>query len=162
MTTYADWVQAGRDDGRELVRVHAEGPRATVTLDDAGHLNALSPGVMLQLQDALTRLTDDPALRTIVLTGADPAFCAGGDLEMIAGGSRAIRDATDDADTSDAWRWIRHRFGAIVRTITRADQLVVAAVNGPAAGVGLAFALSCDVLLCSEPAPQTASGSGSA
>jgi 2-(1,2-epoxy-1,2-dihydrophenyl)acetyl-CoA isomerase len=107
---------------------------------------------MLQLQDALTRLTDDPALRTIVLTGADPAFCAGGDLEMIAGGSRAIRDATDDADTSDAWRWIRHRFGAIVRTITRADQLVVAAVNGPAAGVGLAFALSCDVLLCSERA----------
>ncbi len=84
MTTYADWVRAGREDGRELVRVEVAGARATVTLDQPGRLNALSPGLMLQLQDALTVVTDDPAVRAVVLTGTDPAFSAGGDLEMIA------------------------------------------------------------------------------
>jgi 2-(1,2-epoxy-1,2-dihydrophenyl)acetyl-CoA isomerase len=53
---------------------------------------------------------------------------------------------------TDIWRWIRNQFGGIARLITRTDKAFIAAVNGPAAGVGLAFALACDVLILSEQA----------
>ena len=152
MSTYADFVSDGRANPARLVDVHADGARATVTMNDPSRLNALSTAMMVQLNDALTTLSADPAIRSIVLTGTDPAFSAGGDLAMIADGSRAIRDAEAPADTSDAWRWIRHQFGGVVRTIASADAMVIAAVNGPAAGVGLAFALACDLLVASERA----------
>lgn len=71
---------------------------------------------------------------------------------MIEAGTRAIRDAGQHADTSDAWRWIRREFGGVVRTITRSEKLFVAALNGSAAGVGLAFALACDLVVASERA----------
>jgi 2-(1,2-epoxy-1,2-dihydrophenyl)acetyl-CoA isomerase len=152
VTTYADLIAAGRADERELVRVSRDGARATVTLCEPERLNPLSAGLTLQLQAALDGLVADADVRTIVVTGEDPAFCAGGDLEMISSGSRAVRDAADPSDTTEPWRWIRRQFGGIVRTIVGAEQAFVAAVNGPAAGVGLAFALACDVLVASERA----------
>jgi 2-(1,2-epoxy-1,2-dihydrophenyl)acetyl-CoA isomerase len=81
-----------------------------------------------------------------------PAFSAGGDLELIETGSNAIREATEPADTTDAWRWIRRQFGGVVRTIASTDKAFIAAINGPAAGVGLAFALACDIIIASERA----------
>ena len=54
--------------------------------------------------------------------------------------------------TTDIWRWIRREFGGIARLIARSDMTFVAAVNGPAAGVGLAWALACDIAVASERA----------
>jgi len=71
---------------------------------------------------------------------------------MMAAGNRAIRDAGNPSDTADAWRWIRRQFGGVARIITSTDKLFVAALNGPAAGVGLAWALACDIVLASERA----------
>lgn len=150
MNTYPELVQQGRDHDAQLVRVEITGSRATVTLSDPKRLNALSTGLMVQLQDVLSEIAADTALRSVILTGSDPAFSAGGDLTMIADGSRGIRDADDPSDTSDAWRWIRHQFGGIVRTIVGSDKMFLAAINGPAAGVGLAFALACDVVISSD------------
>ncbi len=147
---YPDLVEQGRGREEELVRVEVEGTRATVTLDDPNRLNSLGTALMVQLVDALRDLAAEPAIRCVVLTGTDPAFSAGGDLEMIADGSRAIRDDDKDADTSDSWRWIRHQFGGVVRAIVGSEKFFIAAINGPAAGVGLAFALACDVLIMSE------------
>jgi hypothetical protein len=103
-------------------------------MNEPERLNPLSVGLNLQLQEHLSELAGDPALRAIVLTGADPAFSTGGDLEMMAAGNRAIRDAGAPADTTDAWRWIRRQFGGVARIITSSDKLFVAALNGPAAG----------------------------
>lgn len=153
MTSYPEFVAAGRADERTLVHVERQSAaHAVVTLDDPGSLNALTPGLMIQLQQVLADLTGDPAIQTVVLTGRDPGFSAGGDLRMIADASRAIRDEAQATDTSDAWRWIRHRFGGVVRAIAGSDTAFIAAVNGPAAGVGLAFALACDVVIASERA----------
>lgn len=152
MSTYTDWIGAGRSETNELVRAERDGPIATVALADPDRLNCLSPALMVQLRTALDELDSDPAVQAVVITGEGRAFSAGGDLDMIAAGTRAIRDANNETDTSDAWRWIRREFGGVVRTIVRSEKLFVAALNGPAAGVGLAFALACDLLIASDRA----------
>jgi 2-(1,2-epoxy-1,2-dihydrophenyl)acetyl-CoA isomerase len=133
------------------VAVQRDGAHAVVTLDDPDKLNPLSPALTVQLHDELTALARDPQVRAIVLTGRDPAFSAGGDLRMMVDVARPMLAESPEGAT-DIWRWIRHQFGGIARLITRTDKAFIAAVNGPAAGVGLAFALACDVLLLSERA----------
>src|SRR6185437_1030532 len=137
------------EDAPTRVEVRREEDRAVVTLTDPERLNALSAPLVRQLRRALERLVQDPALRTIVLTGADPGFCAGGDLRMM---EMAIGHLADGPGTTDTWRWIRNEFGAIARLIGRSDTTFIAALNGPAAGVGLAWALSCDIAVASERA----------
>jgi 2-(1,2-epoxy-1,2-dihydrophenyl)acetyl-CoA isomerase len=149
-STYMETVEEARPRGEELVLVERDGAHAVVTLNDPEKLNPLSAPLTVRLRETLTELAADEALRAIVLTGTDPAFSAGGDLRlmhdtahpMLAGGGGA----------PEIWRWIRMEFGAIARLLTRTDKAFVAAVNGPAAGVGLAFALACDLILVSERA----------
>jgi 2-(1,2-epoxy-1,2-dihydrophenyl)acetyl-CoA isomerase len=149
--TYEELMANGAAETRILVQVDRRAERAVVTMDDPGKRNVLSAGLMHQLQAALTELTNDPSLRTIVLTGADPAFSAGGDLRMMQEGVASLTGDGGEGSTL-MWRWIRRQFGGVVRLIAGADQTVIAAVNGSAAGVGLAFALACDVILASERA----------
>lgn len=136
---------------RTLVRVQRHGPRALVVLDDPQSLNPLSAPLTLQLHDALSALAADPAVRAVVLTGADPAFSAGGDLRLMRDVAHRMVDDSPGGAT-EAWRWIRYQFGGIARLITHTDKAFIAAVNGPAAGVGLAFALACDLILVSDRA----------
>ena len=60
--------------------------------------------------------------------------------------------ARSSEGSTDIWRWIRYEFGAIARLIARSDTAFIAAINGPAAGVGLAWALTCDLAIASEQA----------
>jgi 2-(1,2-epoxy-1,2-dihydrophenyl)acetyl-CoA isomerase len=153
MTEYADLIAEGLADERELVLVdRRRADRAVVTLSEPERLNPLSSGLVLQLQRELVGLCADPAVRAVVITGEGEAFSAGGDLEMIANGTRDIRDRDRPTDTTDSWRWIRRQFGGVVRAIANSDKTFIAAVNGPAAGVSLAFVLACDVILASERA----------
>lgn len=154
MTTlsHQDLVADGLAVDAELVHVDRRRERAVVTLDDPGRLNALSAAVTLQLKARLTELTADPELRAIVLTGADPGFSAGGDLAMMDSAVDRLANHSDPDGTTAIWRWIRYEFGGIVRLIARTDKAFIAAINGPAAGVGLAFALTCDLALASDRA----------
>jgi 2-(1,2-epoxy-1,2-dihydrophenyl)acetyl-CoA isomerase len=148
--TYEALIAEARSDTRELVTVERDGDRAVVRMSDPGNLNALSAPLTLQLQDALAPLVADRALRSIVLTGRDPAFSAGGDLELMRSAHANIDQGRQG--TTMAWRWIRWQFGGVVRTIAKSDKVFVAAVNGAAAGVGMAFALASDIVLASEQA----------
>ena len=148
---YDDFVNAARAQQRALVAVERAETHAVVRLDDPRSLNALSAPLTLQLHDVLRELVADPALRTIVLTGTDPAFSAGGDLRLMESYAHPVAEAADEG-TPALWRWIRGEFGGIARLITRTDKTFVAAVNGAAAGVGLAFALASDVILVSDRA----------
>src|SRR6266540_1104581 len=125
MSLYRELRESGAEDTRTLVDVERTGERAIVTMNEPERLNPLSVGLNLQLQERLSELAADPKLRAIVLTGADPAFSTGGDLEMMAAGNRAIRDAGNPSDTADAWRWIRRQFGGVARIITSTDKLFV-------------------------------------
>ena len=128
MNLYQDMLSQGAGDGRRLVRVERDGTRAVITLCDPERLNPLSAGLTVQLQARLTDLAADPSLRAVVITGQDPAFCAGGDLEMIQSGATAIQAAADPSDTTDAWRWIRRQFGGVVRTMTTTDKIFIGIV----------------------------------
>lgn len=148
-----DRLVADGDDAQAPRRVHVDhrGDRAVVTLDESDRLNALSAPLVRQLRRALGDLAADTAVRTVVLTGADPGFSAGGDLQMM----RAVTEQRADPPpegVADVWRWIRREFGGIARLITSSDTIFLAALNGAAAGVGLAWALSCDLTIASERA----------
>jgi 2-(1,2-epoxy-1,2-dihydrophenyl)acetyl-CoA isomerase len=149
MTFYDDLLTAGQEHSDRVVVIDRGPDRAVVTLNDPGRLNALSAALTQQLKAALQDLLADRAIRAIVLTGTDPGFSAGGDLRMMDQAPDALASAEG---TTDIWRWIRYEFGAIARLIARSDTAFIAALNGPAAGVGLAWALTCDLVIASERA----------
>ena len=149
-TIYEQLVAEGTAPGAPfLVHTERRGDRAVVTLDDPERLNPLSAALVLQLKRALAELAAEPEIRTVVLTGAGRGFSTGGDLRMMAKAEDHLGDAPG---STDIWRWIRNEFGGVVRLIARTDKAFVAALNGPAAGVGLAWALTCDVAIASEDA----------
>jgi 2-(1,2-epoxy-1,2-dihydrophenyl)acetyl-CoA isomerase len=149
-TMYRDFVAEGDADGTPpRLRVDREDDRALITLSDPKRLNVLSAPLVRQLRVALELHARDPEVRSIVLTGEDPAFSTGGDLRMM---DDAIAHLSDPPGTTDIWRWIRDEFGAIARLIAHSDTTFIAAINGAAAGVGLAWALTCDIAIASERA----------
>ena len=150
VATYPDIVRLADGADESLVLVERDGPSATVTLNDPEKLNPLSVALTVTLRRRLEDLVRDESVRSIVLTGTDPAFSAGGDLRLMRDGARPVLEAGEGAP--ELWRWIRMEFGGIARLVTRTDKTFIAAVNGPAAGVGLAFALACDLILVSERA----------
>jgi 2-(1,2-epoxy-1,2-dihydrophenyl)acetyl-CoA isomerase len=149
MGIYADLVGEGGDATARFVEVTRREHSAVVVLNEPERLNVLSAPLVVQAKAALTELAADPTIRTIVLTGAGRGFSAGGDLRMMV---QAEARLGDPEGTTDIWRWIRYEFGGVARLIARSDTTFVAAINGPAAGVGLAWALTCDVILASEDA----------
>ena len=149
--TYVEVVEQARASEERRVLVEREGARAIVTLHDPERLNALSAELTVQLRLTLEELARDPGVRVVVLTGTDPGFSAGGDLRLMRDAARPMLEEGEGGAT-EIWRWIRNEFGAVAKLITRTDKAFIAAVNGPAAGVGLAFALACDVLIASERA----------
>ena len=149
--TYESLVTDARDSAQRLVRVERDGSRAVVRMHEPDRLNVLSAVLTVQLHDELRELVADFDVRTIVLTGSDPAFSAGGDLRLMTDFAHPMADDGEEG-AADLWRWIRGQFGGVARVIANSDKPFIAAVNGPAAGVGLAFALSCDLLLLSDRA----------
>ncbi|MBZ2189927.1 enoyl-CoA hydratase/isomerase family protein [Alcanivorax sp. JB21] len=148
--TYADLIRECEADTHRYVEVSSDGRVATVTLNNPERLNSLTPVLCYQLQQALRPLMDAPDVRVIILTGADPAFCAGGDLDFILMAEESLRRGDEGAVT--VWRWIRRQFGGVARLLAQSDKYVISALNGPAAGVGLSFAFASDYLLASERA----------
>src|SRR6201997_2047868 len=137
---YAGMVADGDNrDAPRRVRVEHRGDRAVVTLDEPDRLNALSAPLVRQLRCAIEALVADSGIRSVVLTGRDPGFSAGGDLQMM---RTATENLGNPQGVADVWRWIRREFGGIARLIAGSDTIFVAAINGPAAGVGLGWALT--------------------
>ena len=140
--SYEQLVEEARLAKTLMVRVEEADGIAVVTMSDPSNRNALGAALTLQLRDTLERLAADAAVRAIVLTGDGGAFSAGGDLRAMVEKVEPIVDESDEGAVA-MWRWIRRHFGSIVRTIVGTDKPFIAAVGGPAAGVGLAFAMAC-------------------
>ena len=122
------------------VRVHKSDGIATVTLDRPDKLNALSEEMYHGIADRFAELDADDEVRAIVLTGAGRAFCAGGDV-----GSMGGYDVVTGRKRSQ-----KHR--RTVVNVYNTEKPVIAAVRGPAAGIGFSLALACDLIVASESA----------
>src|SRR5262245_65534322 len=109
---YRAIVESGDEaDAPERVHVDHRGDRAVVTLDESDRLNVLSAPLVRQLRRALVALDADPDVRTVVLTGADPGFSAGGDLKMM---KVAIVSISKPEGVDDVWRWYRRELVGVV------------------------------------------------
>jgi len=117
-----------------------------VTLNRPDRLNAINWDLAVDLVKLFRDLRHRDEVRVIVLTGAGRAFCSGGDAEWISGGSeeRGLPGLSDLPLERYQRKTPAGPIGEFTRMIVEVDKPVIAAVNGPAMGAGLAFALACD------------------
>lgn len=123
------------------------GSVAVITLNRPVSLNALTPQMHRELRAALDRADANPAVRALVLTGAGRGFCAGADLNAVAGG-----DAANDLGRMDPGDSIEQNFNPTTRRLQALRMPCIAAVNGVAAGAGVSLALACDVTIAAPGA----------
>lgn len=128
----------------ETVRLEVEDGVATVTLNRAEVLNAVNARMAEELGAALERVAGDRAIRAVLLTGAGRGFCAGADLAD-PGDQVKVEDPNSIRD------WLA-RLNDLLLQIMEMHVPWVAAVNGPAAGMGVHLALACDLVLMAEGA----------
>jgi len=117
----------------------------TITLDRPDRLNAWTPTMASELIEAFDRADADDDVRAIVVTGAGRAYCAGADL---AGGGETFdwreRQSGDEVP--------RDNGGQVTLRIFDSTKPVIAAINGPAVGVGITMTLPMDIRLAAEDA----------
>jgi enoyl-CoA hydratase len=119
-----------------------------LTLDRPERLNAMSRELVDDLHEALAAVNDDRECRVVILTGAGRGFCAGLDLKET--GDIAAQVA--DGGGPPAGLRAQQQIATLVPQLRGLTKPVIAAVNGPATGGGLALALACDVRVAAESA----------
>lgn len=132
----------------------------TITLNRPEKLNAFTGVMMTEMIDAFDRADKDDEIRAIIVTGAGRAFCAGADLSAGADTfapsreDRPERKSAIRADGSIDWssEVTRDGGGRLTLRIFECLKPVIAAVNGPAVGVGVTMQLAMDVRIASDNA----------
>ena len=126
------------------IAYEVEGGIATLTLDRPERLNAFTQTMLEEMLDAIDRIDEDDAVRAVVVTGRGRGFCAGADL---GGGSGGF-------DRREAQSIDEHRDGGGLLTLRLYDSKkpFIAAINGPAVGVGITMTLAMDIRLASTEA----------
>lgn len=122
------------------IQVTKQGGVATVLLNRPDKLNALSAEMYDALADRFAALNGDEQVRAVILTGAGRAFCAGGDVGSMGG-----------YDMVAGRRRSRGHHRAVIN-LHQLEKPVIAAVRGPAAGIGASLALASDLIVASETA----------
>jgi 2-(1,2-epoxy-1,2-dihydrophenyl)acetyl-CoA isomerase len=135
------------DPSYTAVSLRREGGAAIIELNRPETLNAWNRELGLDLLAAVREVADDDAVRAVVIRGAGRAFSSGADLKDMASGRD--RDADGNVDVKST---LTDRYHPIIAGIRRMPKPVLAAVHGPAVGIGCSLALSCDLILASQSA----------
>ena len=129
----------------EHIAYDVDGPIATITLDRPDRLNAFTEQMRRELIDAFDRVDADDDVRAVVVTGRGRAFCAGADLA--AGGDTFVYqgESFDMSQHADGG-------GTVSLRIFECQKPVIAAINGPAVGVGITMTLPMDIRVAADSA----------
>jgi len=122
------------------VLYETEGAIATITLNRPAALNSFDREMRADLAAATAQARDDARIRAVILTGAGRAFSAGADLK--AGFKTG----------AEVERIVNEEYGPSLIDITEMEKPVISAINGFAAGIGLSYALACDLSVMGENA----------
>ena len=120
---------------------------ATITLNRPEKLNAFTGTMMRELHEAFDLVDTNDEVRAVIVTGAGRAFCAGADLSA---GANTFNDGEMSSDSGASVR--RDGGGTVTLRIFACNKPVIAAINGPAVGVGATMNLPMDIRLSSTPA----------
>jgi enoyl-CoA hydratase/carnithine racemase len=140
----ADDVSTSSEHRHPVLVIQRSGGAVRLTLNRPERLNAVTPDLLQSLADEIDTASADDGCRVIVLTGAGRGFCSGADLVESESSARSTGDL--EAMQVEAMRHATR----IARAIAWAPKPVIARLNGPAAGIGAAIALSCDLILAAE------------
>jgi enoyl-CoA hydratase/carnithine racemase len=121
----------------------SQGRTMVLTLSNPDHRNALAPEMYAAGIEALGVAESSPEVRSVVLTGEGPIFCAGGNLQRLQG-NRQLPPEVQAESIEGLHSWIE-----AIRTFPKP---VIAAVEGAAAGAGFSLALACDLIVAAEDA----------
>jgi len=123
-----------------LLRTDTDGV-ATLTLNRPSARNALSTGLMAALQTEIDAIAQDISVRVVVIAANGPAFCAGHDLREVRG-----------TPTREAYEALFARCSALMLSITRLPQPVIARVHATATAAGSQLVATCDLAVAAETA----------
>jgi 2-(1,2-epoxy-1,2-dihydrophenyl)acetyl-CoA isomerase len=125
----------------ETIIYEKESGLASIILNRPQSLNAFVPQMNQEVLDALKDGERDSDVRCVMITGAGRAFCAGQDLKGRTPEQKGSLGAS-----------LREKYNPMIRQIRQMETIVIAAVNGVAAGAGCNLALACDLRVASEEA----------
>jgi len=132
-----------KDVELETLKVTKKNSVATVCMNRPESYNALNDRMAEDLLAAMLDVQNDSAVRAVVLTGAPPAFCAGGDVKAF---------VSKGDDVSGFIDRMVIPFHAFISHMVRMPKPIIGAVNGTAAGGGLSIAMACDMVVMHEDA----------
>ncbi|MFQ5456835.1 MAG: enoyl-CoA hydratase [Myxococcota bacterium] len=131
---------------------------ATITLNRPDRLNAWTVRMEAEYRHAMAAAERDPDARVILVTGAGRGFCAGADMDLLTGISQGGRQEADGGKddlpkaSPGARSDVREDFRMLYTYPPAIEKPIIAAVNGPAAGLGFVHTLYCDIRFASERA----------
>lgn len=146
----------------EQILYDVSGHVATITLNRPERLNAWTGTMARELREAMHRAAEDDAVRVIVLTGAGRGFCAGADMEVLGAAGRRPSGQTQrgpqEAEREEPPRFTgsaRPDFHHAYSYLIAVPKPIIAAINGPVAGIALVLALYCDLRFAAASAVFT-------
>lgn len=127
------------------VQVENQGGVGWIRLNRPEKMNAIGALTRRQLGEAIKQAERDDAVRVVVLTGTGRAFCSGADVtEMATGGG--MRSPEDVGNV------LRNEYMPMLTRLRTMPKPTIAAMNGPAAGIGASYALACDIRIATPEA----------
>ena len=130
----------------ETVDLRIDNGVAEITLNRPDRLNAWTAQFGDELREALLTDAADPSVRAVLITGAGRGFSSGADLKEM------LEQGSEGGQIPDVGDMLRNRYHPIIKGIRELPKPVVAAVNGPAVGIGASLALACDLIWAAESA----------